>query len=214
MVSPLFLKTRAIAFCLIIFFSLLWFTLLCVFLFYEWDTSDPAEHPIVAVMLLTDAFTLILLLILLILPFRPWLDAARFLFLMLAHTGIAGAFTFWNPSFRCPASTPDSEGVCRLLNLYILVASWVIPVLLIMYATGLAVAMVHSSPQNNAPILERESILPMMRPALDGASRALSYSSEKAPSTSEEQRKHISGLSSRTNSVPSSLTKLPPAFFV
>lgn len=60
--------------------------------------------------------------------------------------GVAGAFTFWNPQFHCPtfsechfifqlwvnllhAPAPDSEGVCHLLNLYILVASWIIPVL-------------------------------------------------------------------------------------
>ncbi|KAJ7470653.1 regulator of Vps4 activity in the MVB pathway-domain-containing protein [Mycena latifolia] len=92
-------------------------------------------------MLLTDTLTLIMLLVLLILEFRAWLDAARMLFLMLAHIGIAAAFAFWNPSFHCPTSTPDSEGVCRLLNLYILVASWIIPVLLIIYAAGLALAM-------------------------------------------------------------------------
>jgi hypothetical protein len=68
-------------------------------------------------------------------------------------------------------------------------------------------------------MLERESILPMMRPGLDGNSRVLSYSlptknALNRGSTLEEQRKHISGLSSRTNSVPGSLTKLPPAFFV
>ncbi|KAJ7710026.1 hypothetical protein B0H17DRAFT_1030322 [Mycena rosella] len=219
--SPSFLKIRAIAFSLINLFSLLWIVLLSVYMFYEWDTSDPAERPIVAVMLLTDTLTLVMLLILLILPFRPWLDAARFLFLMLAHIGIAGAFAFWNPSFHCPTATPDSEGVCRLLNLYILVASWIIPVLLIMYAAGLALAMVRSSPHNNLPPLERDSILPMMLPTSAGGSHVLSYSysSEKAPDrglTSEERRKHISEVSSRTNtgSVPSSLTKLPPAFFV
>ncbi|KAJ7109262.1 hypothetical protein C8R44DRAFT_986280 [Mycena epipterygia] len=220
MVSPLFLKTRALAFSLILLISLVWIVLLCVYMYLEWDTSDPAERPIIAVMLLTNTLTLIMLLVLLILPFRPWLDAARFLFLILAHIGIAGTFAFWNPDFHCPISTPDSEGVCRLLNLYILVASWIIPVLLVIYAFGLALAIVRNSRQNKSPTLDRESILPMMRPNLDGNSRVLSYSSPtgKAPyrdSTQErsEHRKHISGLSSRTSSVPSSLTKLPPAFF-
>jgi hypothetical protein len=91
-------------------------------MYYEWDTSDPSERPspsqypfnalifrstgpIVAVMLLTNTITLIMLLILLILQFRPWLDAARVLFLLLAHTGVAGTFALWNPSFQCPTSS-------------------------------------------------------------------------------------------------------------
>ncbi|KAJ6547449.1 hypothetical protein B0H19DRAFT_1165650 [Mycena capillaripes] len=215
--SPSFLRARALGFSLIILTSLVWIVLLCVYMFFEWDTSDTAERPIIAVMLLTNTLTLIMLLILLILPFREWLDAARFLFLVLAHFGVAGTFAFWKPKFHCPTSTPDSEGVCHLLNLYILVASWIIPVLLIIYVSGLSFAMMRSSRPGTSPVLERESILPMMRPVLDGNSRILSYSTEKPldrASTLEEQRKHISGLSSRTNSMPSSLTKLPPAFFV
>ncbi|KAJ7156093.1 regulator of Vps4 activity in the MVB pathway-domain-containing protein [Mycena crocata] len=215
--SPFFLKIRAIAFSLILFISLLWIVLLSVYLYFEWDTTDAAERPIIAVMLVTNTLTMIMLLILLILPFRPWLDAARFLSLLLAHIGIAGAFAFWNPQFHCPTTTPDAEGVCRLLNLYILVASWVIPVLLVIYAAGLTLAMVRSSRRQNVlPPTDRESILPMMRPY--GDSRVLSYSfrAEKATmsdrgSASDDKRKHISGVSSRTSG---SLTKPPPAFFV
>ncbi|KAJ6455694.1 hypothetical protein C8R45DRAFT_1035403 [Mycena sanguinolenta] len=230
--SPLFLKMRAIAFSLIILTSLVWVVLLCVYMYVCWDNlSAVAERPIIVVMLLTDAFTIIMLLVLLILPFREWLDAARFLFLLLAHIGIAGVFAYWNPKFQCPASTQDMQGVCRLLNLYILIASWVIPVLLILYASGLAYAMVRSSRQ---PLLhvERESILPMMRPASDGNSRILSYSPpvgkalDRGSSAeqrkhisglsygSEEQRKHISGFSSRTSMVPASLSRPPAAFLV
>ncbi|KAJ7098031.1 hypothetical protein B0H15DRAFT_823841 [Mycena belliarum] len=213
--SPLFLKIRAIAFSLIIFFSLLWTTLLSVYLYYEWDTSDPAERPIVAVMIFTDTLTLIMLLVLLILEFKAWLDAARLLFLMLAHIGSAAVFAFWNPSFQCPTSSPDAEGICRLLNLYILVASWLIPVLLILYAVGLAIAMVRASRHNEPPMLERDSILPMMRPTSDVAAHVLSYScsSEKSinGSTPEDRRKHISEVPSRTHSTPhNSLTKFPP----
>ncbi|KAF7338389.1 hypothetical protein MVEN_02064600 [Mycena venus] len=230
--SPRFLKARAIAFSLIMVTSMAWIVCLCVYAYVGWDTLDTAEQPIIALMLLIDVLTIIMLLILLILPFREWLDAARFLFLLLAHIGIASTFAYWNPRFHCPTTTTDSEGVCRLLNLYILVASWVIPVLLILYASGLAFAMVRSSRPTIPPMMERESILPMMRPVLDGNSRTVSYSSPTDKTldrgSAEEQRKHISGLystseaqrkhrselSSRTNSLPSSLTKPPPAFFV
>ncbi|KAF8212359.1 hypothetical protein K438DRAFT_1806402 [Mycena galopus ATCC 62051] len=198
--SPRFLKARAIAFSLIMLTSFVFCALLCVYMYVGWNTlSATAEHPILALMLLIDAGTVILLLILLILPFREWLDAARFLLLGFAHIGVASVFAYWNPKFNCPTSTQDSGGVCRLLNLYILIASWIIPVLLIAYVSGLAYAMVRSSRQPVLPMTERESILPMMRPASDGNSRALSYSPptrkawDRGPS--EEQRKHISGLS-------------------
>ncbi|KAJ7172594.1 hypothetical protein C8R46DRAFT_156885 [Mycena filopes] len=217
--SPLFLRARAIAFSIIMLTSLLWIVLLSVYVFLEWDVLDATEHTIIGVMLLTLSLTIIMLIILLILPFREWLDAARGFLLTLAHTGVAGAFTFWNPRFQCqwPTSTPDSEGLCRLFNLYILIASWVIPILLILYACGLAVAISRSR-QLTSPVLDRESILPIMRPRFDGNSRVLSYSSPSEKlhgsplhGSPQEQRKHISGLSGRTSS---SLTKLPPAFFM
>ncbi|KAJ7273597.1 hypothetical protein B0H12DRAFT_1090129 [Mycena haematopus] len=228
--SPFFLRTRAIAFSLIMLISLVWIVLLCVYMYVGWDTlSAAAERPIIVAMLLTDTLTMITLLILLILPFREWLDAARFLFLLLAQFGIAGVFAYWTPRFHCPTFTPDSEGVCRLLNLYILIASWIIPVLLILYVSGLAFAMVRSSRQPVLHLTERESILPMMHPASDGNSRILSYSPQIRKAldrgSSEEQRKHISGLSSgsekhgsgfssRTSVVPTSLSRPPPVFLV
>ncbi|KAJ6630678.1 hypothetical protein B0H10DRAFT_1982325 [Mycena sp. CBHHK59/15] len=219
--SPVFLRIRAIAFSLIMAISFLWIILLCLYMYIQWDVTDSSERPTIAVMLLTNTLTLIILLILLILPFRPWLDAARFLFLILAHIGVAATFAFWNPRFHCPTSTADAEGVCRLLNLYILIASWIIPVLLIAYASGLALAMARSSPQNKLPPMERESILPMMRPALDSDARVLSltYPTLECGSKSEELRKHISDLSfgsrpSKTYSASAPGIKHPPACFV
>ncbi|KAJ7219166.1 hypothetical protein GGX14DRAFT_434854 [Mycena pura] len=240
--SPAFLRIRAIAFSLIIVINLLWISLLCTYVYLEWDAVDTAERPIIAVMLLTDTLTVIMLLILLILPFRPWLDGARFLFLLIAHIGIrtawnpwrcanlypgiAGAFAFWNPRFQCPTSSADSEGVCRLLNVYILIASWVIPVFLVAYVSGLAYAMVRCSQPNASPMMERESILPVMR--LEPNSRVGSYTqttahgsllspTEKAfhRGSAEEQRKHISGMwSGRSSLSHNSLTKMPPAAFL
>jgi len=227
--SPAFLRIRAIAFSLIIGINLLWISLLCTYVYLEWDAADTAERPIIAVMLLTDTLTVIMLLILLILPFRPWLDGARFLFLLIAHIGIAGAFAFWNPRFQCPTSSADSEGVCRLLNVYILIASWVIPVFLVAYVSGLAYAMLRCSQHSASPMTERESILPVMRfetnsrvgsysPYTQTAARGSSLSpTEKAfhRGSAEEQRKHISGMWSGGSSLShNSLTKMPPAAFL
>jgi len=43
-------------------------------------------------------------------------------------------FTYWNPKFQCPEQTADSQGVCQLINMYILLANWVNPGLLITYS--------------------------------------------------------------------------------
>jgi len=228
MYSSAFLRIRAIAFSLIIVINLLWISLLCTYAYLEWDAVDTAERPIIAVMLLTDTLTVIMLLILLILPFRPWLDGARFLFLLIAHIGIAGAFAFWNPRFQCPTSSADAEGVCRLLNVYILIASWIVPVFLMAYVSGLAYAMVRYPQHNASPMMERESILPVMR--IEPNSRVGSYTqtaahgsllspTEKAfhRGSAEEQRKHISGMwsgSGRSSLSHNSLTKMPPAAFL
>jgi len=75
--------------------------------------------------------------------FRTWLDAARLLLLLVCHIGIAASFVIWNPTISCPGDSgslcyysdtfllidiqaPDSR-ICRLLNVYIIVASWVPP---------------------------------------------------------------------------------------
>lgn len=79
--------------------------------------------------------------------FRTWLDAARLFLLLICHIGTATSFTIWNPTISCPDDSgsschysdlfvfltdipaPDSRGVCQLLNVYIIMASWVPPLL-------------------------------------------------------------------------------------
>ncbi|KAJ7063189.1 hypothetical protein C8F01DRAFT_1131881 [Mycena amicta] len=211
---PLFMRLRAIAFCLICILCFVWVSLLATYLFLNWDTTDSLS--LLSVMLCIDAATPIVLLILLILPFRPWLDAARLLLLALAQFGIAGVFSHWFPRLQCPNPTADGQAVCHLVNLGILLASWVVPALLVTYAGGLAYAMrARKSPQIRDPMTERESILPVMRPGYVN-SRATSYSaSERSTNrgSAEEQRKHISGIMTIRSSATQSLTKPAPAFF-
>lgn len=82
----------------------------------------------------------------LLVKFRTWLDAARLLFLLICHIGMAASFAIWNSSSSCADDSepscycsdvfvltdiqaPDSLGVCHLLNVYIIIASWVAPLL-------------------------------------------------------------------------------------
>jgi len=136
--SPTFLKWRASAFACVSFVSLLWIILLCIIVFARWGLLDPAEKGFLIVLLITNSINLFMLPTLILLKFRPWLDATRMLFLLLANTGLAAFFAYWNPKFRCPEQTADSKGVCQLINLYILLANWVNPGFLIAYSCCLA----------------------------------------------------------------------------
>jgi len=136
--SAIFLKWRAFAFSCVSFLSLLWIILLCIIAYGRWDISDHPEKAFIAVLLLTNTINLLMLPILILREFRAWLDGARLLFLLTTNIGVAAAFTYWNPRFQCLDQTADQEGVCQLINFYILMANWVNPALLIAYSCCLA----------------------------------------------------------------------------
>lgn len=79
-----------------------------------------------------------MLLILLLRKFRVWLDAARCALLLVMHIGTAGAFAYWSPDFRYIAESPEQEVSCRLVTLSVMVTSWFVPALVLIYSGGLA----------------------------------------------------------------------------
>jgi len=136
--SPTFMRARTVAFSCILLTSLLWALLLSFLIFFRWEASPPLERSLIVIMLCTNAITLVVVPLLLLLQFRIWLDVARLLLLLVLHIVSAAAFAYCNAYFTCESQSPDEEGVCKLINAYILLASWVNPVLLLLYAGGLA----------------------------------------------------------------------------
>jgi hypothetical protein len=102
--SPAFLKIRAIGLGLISFLSLLAIILFCIQIFAQWDTTVSSERYMIILMLLTHTVTVIMLPILILVSFRPWLDAIRFLFLLVVHISTDTTFTYWFPRYACPDS--------------------------------------------------------------------------------------------------------------
>jgi len=136
----LFLVVRSIAFSLIMFLCLLWIILFTVALFAQWDVMNRTERSLIFVILAVDSITIIMLPILLLQSFRPWLDAARFFFLIILHTGVSGLFTYKSHEFQCSFAQPvDQEAVCNLIVLYVIIASWLVTACVIGYVCGLAV---------------------------------------------------------------------------
>jgi len=141
-ISPLFLKLRGWAFGIISLLSLTWIILLSVVAYTRFSlTSRPAQTFII-VLLLVNLLTVILLPVMLLLRFRSWLDAVRLLILLTCHIGIAATYSVWVPNLQCSSSNGDEEGVCELVDMYMLIGTWIIPALLIVYSCCLAL-MVH-----------------------------------------------------------------------
>ncbi|KAH9901102.1 hypothetical protein C8Q73DRAFT_230294 [Cubamyces lactineus] len=161
-----FHKVRAITFAVMITLSLLWTVLLSVEIFLLDAQSDPSQRNFVGVFIFIDALTVILLPALLLVQFRPWLDAARLLFLLLAHFGVVILFTAWNSTFACPTSSSMEYDRCRSVNLAILICGWSIPSILVWYSAFLAVMYYwrrgHPVPEGED---KRLSDLPMMLPS-------------------------------------------------
>jgi len=114
------------------------------------------ERSLIFVALAVDSLTIILLPILLLRPFRIWLDAARFGLLIILHSGIAGLFTYKSHEFQC--SSAQSVAICNFIVLYIIVASWLLTACIIGYACGLAVLFWRLSTAPVAPLADPESL--------------------------------------------------------
>lgn len=136
--SPLFLRLRAWAFGIISLLSFTWFTLLSVVAYTRFTLSSRPEQTFIVVLLLINLLTVILLPTMLLLRFRPWLDAVRMLTLLTCHLGVAASYVAWIPQMQCSLSNGDEEGVCELVDTYTLIGAWIIPVLLIIYCCCLA----------------------------------------------------------------------------
>jgi len=136
--SPLFLKLRVATFFLTTLICLIWVILLSCVLFLRWEVSTSPERSFLYAFLGVDTLTVIMLPILLLVKFRTWLDGARLLLLLVCHIGLAASFIIWNTTNPCPDDTPDDRRVCQLINIYLIMASWVPPLLLILYGVGLA----------------------------------------------------------------------------
>jgi len=135
---PLFLRIRIAVLSCIAFISFLWTVLLSFYIFYQWEILKKAEQSIIVLLLLSNAITIIILFILLILPLRTWLDAARCMFLLVCHVGVAAAIAHWKPQFQCNTTDHDQAELCRFTATYMCITSWTVPVLIVLYLQGLA----------------------------------------------------------------------------
>ncbi|KAG5727625.1 hypothetical protein E4T56_gene12310 [Termitomyces sp. T112] len=156
--SPIFIKTRVIALSSISLLDFLWAVISCIVLFSQWTALDASERSLILVMLITHSVTVVVLLLLLILHFRPWLDAARMMFLLTIQFGMAGVFVHYYPSFQCLNQVTRQEGICTFIIALILVGSWITPILFVIYVFGLAL-MIWRNRAMTSESVDQESVL-------------------------------------------------------
>ncbi|KAI6008067.1 hypothetical protein EDC04DRAFT_3146480 [Pisolithus marmoratus] len=170
---PIFFTVRAIAFNCIVFMALIWLILVSVEIFTRWSISDNTSQSLMFLLILTNATTIFIPPVLLILEFRIWLDAARLLLIFVLQTGAALAVACWSPQIQCPDQTSDDVGVCKLLNAYTVMACWVIPAISLLYGVYFAVVVYMQSripaavdSSNIVPPSAKPSVLPIMDPEM------------------------------------------------
>jgi len=191
---------------------LIWVILLCCILFLRWEVSSLSERSFLFIFLGIDTLTVIMLPTLLLAKFRTWLDGARLLLLLVCHISIAVSFAVSNPTTSCPDEKPDDRGVCQLLNVFIIVASWVPPFLLILYGTGLVIYAWRSASRPRKSISADEELEVQRGPQSDpitepGSSMGTAELLSSVPSSSPRDWRRESGRKSRLEK------RLPEHFF-
>jgi len=155
----LFLLVRSIAFSFITFLCFLWSILFSIALYSQWEVMNHTERSLIFTILVVDSITIIMLPILLLRHFRPWLDAARFVLLIILHTGVAGLFTYKSHEFQCSsAQNVDKVALCNLIVLNVIIFSWLVAALIIGYACGLGVLYRRLSRIPPTPVADTESL--------------------------------------------------------
>lgn len=161
-----FVRLRVMAFAVIMLFSILWTILLCVESFMHWDAPDSMQRNLLALLIVANALSAIFLPPLLAVRFKAWVDVVPLLMLFLAHAGAAVIYALCFSQLTCSSEGAGSR--CGVVNILILVFSWLQPILLLSYLVGLAILTVRRrrNPQSPELFEKRLSELPMMRPPI------------------------------------------------
>ncbi|TFK42682.1 hypothetical protein BDQ12DRAFT_676621 [Crucibulum laeve] len=137
---PIFRKFRVVVFVLSTFLAMAWTVIYAVLLMREWNVYTGAQRAIIITLLAIDGISTILLYLMTIVQFRPWLDGARIAFLVLFQVGGTVTFALFRTTFPCDRL--GSQQDCQLVTSIAIFGGWSLSALLLIYALSLAV-MVH-----------------------------------------------------------------------
>lgn len=112
--------------------SLIWSIIIVVYMANNWSSYNSGERGFLFGLIALDFIGSILLYLMIVVQYRFWPDAARTL--VLLGLNVAGAVVFMILSPKFPCSAFGSTTNCHNMTMTVLIGSWVISALILLYA--------------------------------------------------------------------------------
>ncbi|KAG1754519.1 hypothetical protein EDB19DRAFT_1666833 [Suillus lakei] len=127
-----FRKFRLIVLALASILSLIWSIIIAVYMANNWSGYNSGERGFLFGLIVLDFIGSILLYLMIVVQYQFWPDAARTAVLLGLYAAGAVVFMILGPKFPCSAF--GSTANCHIMTITVLVGSWVISALMLLYA--------------------------------------------------------------------------------
>lgn len=140
-----FRKFRLIVLAFASILSLIWSIIISVYMANNWSGYNSGERGFLFGLIALDFIGSILLYLMIVVQYQFWPDAARTIILLGLNVAGAVVFLILSPKFPCSAF--GSTAKCHNMTMTVLIGSWVISALILLYAICLPfVAFIHHKP--------------------------------------------------------------------
>lgn len=127
-----FRKFRLIVLAFASILSLIWSIIIVVYMANNWSGYNSGERGFLFGLIALDFIGSILLYLMIVVRYQFWPDAARTLVLLGLNVAGAVVFMILSPEFPCSAF--GSTATCHNMTMTVLIGSWVISALMLLYA--------------------------------------------------------------------------------
>jgi len=158
-----FRTVRRVGFSLVSVVALLWAILLSVYLAREWKHAIHSQRLIVLLMIGFNAFSSVLLYLMVVVVFRLWLDFLRTLSLFAMHLGTAIPLSILRSRFDC--SVFVSQRTCSSAYTFALFVNWSVVAFFVLHAVFLCVMSRFPAPPP-PPSSSTDDLIPSTEKAL------------------------------------------------
>ncbi|KAG1782728.1 hypothetical protein EV702DRAFT_1192395 [Suillus placidus] len=125
--------------------SLIWSIIIAVYMGNNWSGYNSGERGFLLSLIALDFVGSILLYLMIVVQYQFWPDAARTIVLLGLHVAGAVVFMILSPKFPCSAF--GSTANCHAMTMAVLIGSWVISALMLLYVICLPfVALIPRTP--------------------------------------------------------------------
>lgn len=127
-----FRKLRIVLLAFASIISLIWSIIIAVYVASNWSGYNSGERGFLFGLIALDFIQSILLYLMIVVQYQFWPDAMRAILLFGLNVGGAVAFMVLSPKFPCSAFGSTTN--CHKMTMTVLIGSWVISALLLLYA--------------------------------------------------------------------------------